>query len=115
MTTSVYDPNGKYLGGFACEYSGSGTREEAEKSLKDSIDGIIERRNFGKTLDGVKMYEDNITDKGYKYHPGKKFVYEGLDVKENHGTVLTSICFISYKYPDLTSSRGGKRTRKRRG
>lgn len=115
MTTSVYDPNGKYLGGFACEYSGSGTREEAEKSLKDSIDGIIERRNFGKTIGGAKMYEDNITDKGYKYNPGKIFVYEGLDVKENHGTVLTSICFVSYKYPDLSESKGGRRkTRKNR-
>ena len=115
MTTYVYDPNGKFLGGFACEYSGSGTKEQAEKSLEDSIDGIIERRNFGKTNAGAKMYEDNVTDKGYKYHPGKLFVYEGLDVKDDHGTVLTAICFVSYRYPDLTESRGGRRkTRKNR-
>lgn len=113
MTTDVYDPNGKFLGGFACEYSGSGTKEQAEKSLEGSIDGIIERRNFGKTNGGAKMYEDNVTDKGYKYHPGKLFVYEGLDVKNDHGTVLTAICFVSYKYPDLSESRGGRRkTRK---
>ena len=114
MTTSVYDPKGVYLGGFACEYSGSGTREEAEKSLEGSIDGIIERRKFGKTVGGAKMYKDNVTDKGYKYHPGKIFVYEGLQVKEHHGTVLTSICFVSYKFPNLTASRGGRKTRKRR-
>ena len=115
MTTDVYDPNGKFLGGFACEYSGSGTREQAEKSLEGSIDGIIDRRNFGKTNGGAKMYEDNVTDKGYKYHPGKLFVYEGLDVKDDHGTVLTAICFVSHKYPDLSSSNGGKRrTRKNR-
>jgi len=113
MTTSVYDPKGKYLGGFACEYSGSGSRKEAEKSLEDSIDGIIERRNFGKTKGGAKMYKDNVTDKGYKYHPGKIFVYEGLDVKEDHGTVLTSICFISYKIPHL-NSRVTNQTRKNR-
>jgi pyruvoyl-dependent arginine decarboxylase len=111
MTTDVYDPNGKFLGGFACEYSGNGTKKEAEKSLEASIDGIIERRNFGVTKGGGKMYQDNITDKGYKYHPGKIFVYEGLDIKEHHGTVLTAICFVSYKYPQL-SLRGGRKTRK---
>lgn len=113
MTTDVYDPNGKFLGGFACEYSGSGTKEEAEKSLESSIDGIIEHRNFGTTNGGGKMYEDNITDKGYKYHPGKLFVYEGLDVKNNHGTVLTAICFVSHRYPDLSESKGGRRRTKK--
>jgi arginine decarboxylase len=115
MTTDVYDPKGKFLGGFACEYSGSGTREEAEKSLESSIDGIIERRNFGKTKKGAKMYKDNFTDKGFKYHPGKLFVYEGLDVKDDHGTVLTTICFVSHKYPQLNYGKGGKnKTRKNR-
>lgn len=115
MTTDVYDSNGKFLGGFACEYSGSGTKEEAENSLEESIDCIIERRNFGKTNGRGKMYQDNVTDKGYKYHPGKLFVYEGLDVKDDHGTVLTAICFVSYRYPDLTDSKGGRRrTRKNR-
>lgn len=113
MTTDVYDPNGKYLGGFACEYSGSGTKEQAEQSLEGSIDGIIERRNFGVTRGGAKMYKDNITDKGYKYHPGKIFVYEGLDVKEDHGTVLTAICFVSHRYP-LIKQAGGRKTRKNR-
>ena len=113
MTTDVHDPNGKYLGGFACEYSGSGTKEEAEKSLEGSIDGIIERRNFGTTKGGAKMYKDNITDKGYKYHPGKLFVYEGLDVKDDHGTVLTAICFVSHRYP-LLKQANGRKTRKNR-
>lgn len=113
MTTDVYDPNGKYLGGFACEYSGSGTKKEAEKSLEGSIDGIIERRNFGTTKGGAKMYKDNVTDKGYKYHPGKLFVYEGLDVKDDHGTVLTAICFVSHRYP-LLKQANGRKTRKNR-
>ena len=113
MTTDVYDPNGKYLGGFACEYSGSGTKEEAEKSLEGSIDGIIEHRKFGTTKGGAKMYKDNITDKGYKYHPGKLFVYEGLDVKKDHGTVLTAICFVSHRYP-LLKQAGDRKTRKNR-
>jgi arginine decarboxylase len=114
MTTDVYDPNGKFLGGFACEYSGSGTKEEAEKSLEGSIDGIIERRNYGRTSGGAKMYENNTTDKGYKYHPGKLFEYKGLKVTDDHGTVLTAICFVSHKYPDLSSMKGGRKTRKNR-
>lgn len=97
MTTTVYSPNGEYLGGFACEYSGSGTRKEAEKSLEGSIEGIVERRNFGKVVGKVSLYKNNITDKGYTIFPGKIFVYDGLHVKKRHGTVIACICFVSYK------------------
>lgn len=111
MTTDVFDPDGKFLGGFACEYSGSGTKHEAEKSLEQSISGIIERRNMGKIIGGAKLYKDNKTNKNYTIHPGKIFVYEGMKVKEHHGTVLTSICFVSYKFPVLQNN---KNTRKKK-
>ena len=103
ITTSVTDPKGKYLGGFACEYSSSGTKEDAEQSLLQSIVGMIERRGYGVMKESGKMqlYKDNITDKGYKIHPGKNFIYEYLDVKEEHGSVFTAICFVSYKFPAL--------------
>jgi len=103
ITTSVTDPKGKYLGGFACEYSGSGTKEDAEQSLLQSIVGMIERRGYGVMKESGKMqlYKDNVTDKGYKIHPGKNFIYEYLDVKEEHGSVFTAICFVSYKFPAL--------------
>lgn len=113
MTTSVYDPKGKYLGGFACEYSGIGDRKSAEKSLEDSIIGIIERRNFGKIQGKCELYKDHKTDKGYTIHPGKIFVYDSLLVKKHHGTVLTSLCFVSYRFPMLSSSNKNKQTRKR--
>jgi len=64
MITTIHDPNGKYLGGFACEYSGSENRETVESSLEKSIDGMIERRGYGNVKNGMKMYHDNITDKG---------------------------------------------------
>ena len=103
ITTSVTDPKGKYLGGFACEYSGSGTKEDAEQSLLQSIVGMIERRGYGVMKESGKMqlYKDNVTDKGYKIHPGKNFIYEYLDVKMEHGSVFTEICFVSYKFPAL--------------
>ena len=111
MTTTIEDPKGKYLGGFACEYSGSGTREDAENSLGQSIAGMIKRRGYGNIKGETQMYKDNITDTGYKIHPGKVFEYEYLDVTEEHGSVLVAICFVSHRYPNL--SKGGK-TRKNR-
>jgi len=104
MTTDVYDPRGTFRGGFACEYSGSDDRKGAEKSLEDSISGIIERRGFGKVKGGAKLYEDNVTDIGYTFHPGKVFVYEGFQVTAHHGTALAAICFVSYRFPVLDSS-----------
>lgn len=105
MTTSVIDPKGKYLGGFAVEYSGSGTKQDAEKSLAESVTGIIYRRGYGKLKSGgnLQLYKDNVTDNGYKIHPGKIFEYENLDVTKNHGSVFTAICFVSYKFPTLKS------------
>jgi arginine decarboxylase len=100
ITTSVTDPKGKYLGGFACEYSGSGTKEEAGASLLNSIVGMIERRGYGR-MNNPALYQDNVTDKGYKVHPGKHFVYEDLHVTKEHGSVFTAICFISYRFPVL--------------
>ena len=100
ITTSVTDPKGKYLGGFACEYSGSGTREQAGASLLESIVGMIERRGYG-VIKSPVLYQDNITDKGYKIHPGKHFVYDDLKVSKEHGSVFTAICFVSYRFPVL--------------
>jgi arginine decarboxylase len=100
ITTSVTDPSGKYLGGFACEYSGSGTKEEAGKSLLVSIVGMIQRRGYG-DMKNPALYKDNMTDKGYKVHPGKHFVYQDLHVTKEHGSVFTAICFVSYMFPVL--------------
>lgn len=113
MTTTVYSPDGEYLGGIACEYSGSGTRGEAEKSLEGSIEGIIERRNFGKVVGKVSLYKNNITDKGYTIFPGKIFVYDGLHVKKRHGTVIACICFVSYKINVYAKNKTSKRMRMR--
>jgi len=101
ITTDVTDPNNKYLGGFACEYSGSGSRKEVEENLATSIEYMIERRGYGKFKKGMSFYKDNKTDKNYTIHPGKVFEYECLDVKEEHGSVLVALCFISYIYPIL--------------
>ena len=114
MTTSVIDPKGKYLGGFAVEYSGSGTKQDAEASLAESVTGIIERSGYGKLKGGgnLIMYKDNVTDNGYKIHPGKIFEYENLNVTKEHGSVFTAICFVSYKFPTLNLNKSNSNSRR---
>ena len=114
MTTSVIDPKGKYLGGFAVEYAGSGTRRDAEISLAESVTGIIERRGYGKVKGGgnLQIYKDNVMDNGYKIHPGKIFEYENLDVTKEHGSVFTAICFVSYKFPTLKSTKSSSSSKR---
>ena len=98
MVTTINDPNGKYLGGFAVEYSGSGNKNDCENSLMESIIDMIKRRGYG-TIDKPTIYKNNITSKGYTVHPGKIFVYDSLRVSKQHGTVFTAICFCSHIYP----------------
>ena len=64
MTTTIIDPKGRYLGGFACEYSGSGTRKESEISLSESIAGMIKRRGYG-NIKGDIVFETVL----YMYIP----------------------------------------------
>ena len=114
MTTTIVDPKGKFLGGFACEYSGAGTKKEAESSLSESISGMIKRRGYGNIKGDIQIYKDNKTDTGYIIHPGKIFVYDFLDVKEEHGSVFTVICFVSYRFPTLTEAKTIKPSQKTR-
>jgi len=101
MITTIHDPAGNYLGGFACEYSGAGSKKDAEESLLHSIEGMIERRGFGKIIGGSKLYHDLKTDKKYTIHAGKTFVYDSIHVQKEHGSVFTAICFVSHVYPVL--------------
>jgi arginine decarboxylase len=112
MTTTIVDPKGKYLGGFACEYSGSGTRSDAETSLGQSIAGMIKRRGYGNIKGEAQLYKDNVTDTGYIVHPGKIFEYEYLDVEDEHGSVLVAICFVSYRYPIVSKGNKTRRNKK---
>jgi len=108
MTTDVYDPKNKYLGGFALEYSGSGTKEEAVKSLSISLKGLIERRGYGEIEDKVIIFEKNKTSTGYVLHPGKIFVYDSLKVTKEHGSVFAALCWVSHIFPSSKKSKTQK-------
>jgi pyruvoyl-dependent arginine decarboxylase len=94
ITTDVYK-EGKYLGGFACEYSGRGSKKEALESLLQSIKEMIERRGMGKLKD-IKAFEKNKTSNGFVIYPGKHYVYDCLHITKNAGTVFAALCFMSY-------------------
>ena len=121
MITSVHDPNGKYLGGFACEYSGSGDKKDAADSLLTSVRGMIARRGYGTVPEDCEVGHDCTTTSGYGIHPGKRFVIDTLDITKKAGSVLAAICFMSFRVKALTETsamRGGKgkktKTKKRR-
>jgi arginine decarboxylase len=116
MITSVFDKKGKFLGGFACEYSGEGTEDQAKQSLLESINGMIKRRGYGDPIDS-KYGTDVKTTTGYKFHPGFHWIWAEMDVKKKHGTVLAAMCFRSYKVPIVqmpSTAKGSKKTRKKR-
>jgi hypothetical protein len=73
---------------------------------------MIERRGYG-IMKNPTLHKDNITDKGYKVHPGKHFVYEDLHVTKEHGSVFTAICFVSYKFPLLKGQSQSQRSKSR--
>jgi len=115
LVTGVYDKNNKYLGGFACEYSGNGSEKEAKKSLMGSINGMITRRGYGvgqSPVFGKKI----VTDKGFTYHPGMHWIWSEMNVSSDHGTVIAAICFTEYEIPLSKISRkgGNRRTRRKR-
>ena len=97
MTVTIHLPN-KYLGGFVCEYAGFGTKEESQESLLKSIKGMINRRGYGKFKD-LKLFKDNVSNSGVTVHPGKHFIYDSMTVKKQHGSVVTSMCFVSFLHP----------------
>jgi len=65
LTTDVYDNTNKYLGGFALEYSGHGTKQDALDSLSISLKGLIERRGYGKINKSVEIFKNNSTFKRF--------------------------------------------------
>src|SRR5580698_5004216 len=77
--------DGSYLGGFACEYAGYGSADEAEANLREAMKQLFERR-----------YKDKL----YKLSFGKTVV-RSFTPEKKFGTVLVGIGFASYIVPVL--------------
>src|ERR1700722_18497289 len=76
---------GGYLGGFACEYAGNGSMEEAEANLQQAMQQLFARRYKAKS---------------YKLEFGKSVVRTFMPEKR-FGTILVGIGFSSYLVPIL--------------
>jgi arginine decarboxylase len=77
--------DGSYLGGFACEYAGSGTIDEAKANLHEAMHQLFERR-----------YKSSL----YKLDFGKSVIRTFVPEK-SFGTILVGIGFASYLVPIL--------------
>ena len=114
MVTDVYDQHDRHLGGFACEYSGRGSRKEALRSLMGSVSGMVERRGLGNVRGQLQEKKKAATDKGFRIVPAAIFEYESMTVKESHGTVLAALCYIKHMYPSTYVAAACKRSSTRR-
>jgi arginine decarboxylase len=74
-----------FLGGFACEYAGNGSEEDASTNLKQAMSELFARR-----------YSPDI----YRLEFGK-MVIRTFTPKKKYGTVLIGIGFASYLSPVL--------------
>lgn len=77
--------DGSYLGGFACEYAGNGSVDEAEANLHEAMQLLFARR-----------YKEKL----YKLSFGK-IVVRTFTPQKKFGTVLVGIGFASYIVPVL--------------
>lgn len=100
MVTDIYDKNNQHLGGFACEYSGRGSRKEALRSLIGSVSEMVKRRGMGNVRGELQEKKKSTTDKGFHVVPAAIFEYESMTVKESHGTVLAALCYTKHMYPE---------------
>jgi arginine decarboxylase len=85
LLAKVFRKSGSYLGGFACEYAGNGTAEQAEANLREAMKGLFARR-----------YSSSL----YQMEFGKSVV-RTFTPKCCYGTVLVGIGFASYLSPVL--------------
>jgi arginine decarboxylase len=77
--------DGSYLGGFACEYAGHGSLEEAEANLQEAMQQLFARR---------------YKTKSYRLEFGK-LVVRTYTPQKSFGTILVGIGFASYLVPVL--------------
>jgi len=77
--------DGSYLGGFACEYAGHGSVEEADANLQQAMQQLFARR---------------YQPKFYSLEFGKS-VIRTFTPEKSFGTILVGIGFASYLVPIL--------------
>ena len=86
LLAKVYrNSDGSYLGGFACEYAGNGSLEEAEANLREAMQQLFARR---------------YKTKFYRLEFGK-LVVRTYTPQKSFGTILVGIGFASYLVPVL--------------
>ena len=88
MAKVYRNSDGSYLGGFACEYAGNGSVEEAEANLREAMQQLFARR-YQKRFYKLEIEKSVVRT----YTPERSF-----------GTILVGIGFASYLVPVLKSA-----------
>jgi hypothetical protein len=77
-----------HIGGYAAEYEGHASVDKAKSILKKDLVGIFQRR---------------FDDKEYECFE-EDFIIQESEVDKSFGSVLASICFVTYVLPAYTLS-----------
>jgi arginine decarboxylase len=86
LLAKVYrNADGSYLGGFACEYAGNGSVEEAGANLREAM---------------LQLFARRYKTKFYKLELGK-LVVRTYTPEKSFGTILVGIGFATYLVPIL--------------
>jgi arginine decarboxylase len=81
LLAKVYrNSDGSYLGGFACEYAGNGSLEEAEANLREAMQQLFARRYM------AEFYKLEFA----------KLVVRTFTPEKSFGTILVGIGYASY-------------------
>jgi arginine decarboxylase len=87
LAKAFRNSDGSFLGGFACEYAGNASIEEAETNLREAMQQLFARR-----------YQQRF----YRLEFGKLIV-RTFTPQKSFGTILVGIGFASYLAPVLNT------------
>jgi arginine decarboxylase len=86
--------NGTDIGGLVCESSELATQEETEKNLRACLEGLY---------DFSSKHKKSFKARGYKLGE-PKLLMETVEPKENYGTALVALVFVSHFVPVLSQN-----------
>ena len=103
LLTAVYkkvDGKHVYTGSYAVEYSGHASPTRARRILCENATYLCHRRGLGSLIKGrVLPFDKKVTTTQGTILHANKFIVKSMKVKKEFGTVLASLCFISYINP----------------
>jgi arginine decarboxylase len=121
MVSEIRNKNKEKIGSLVTEYSGFEDKNTIIQNQLLTIKEMCYNRGYG-VIHNPVFGKKNMTDEFFSVHIGKIFIFQDLFIRKSKGTVVATICFVSYKYPLLsvprqrtlhTQMRNGRRSTKK--